>query len=619
MSRRRQGAATELRQDSQLLRTLFTLVPWPMRRRVVMLVVATALVAALDIFAVGAMLPLTQMLTTQDVPPLVQRYLVPMVRTSDRQELLLVLATGVGLAFIIKNLLTIVLRWWSIGVTQKASAAAQSEMLRRYVASPYLAHRMRSKATILQVVTSAVPTSFGSVLLGYITILVDGLTMVMLFLTLLLIAPLASVAALAVFGGAALLVARVLKPWALRVALRSLELNTAAWGYVNPAIEGFRESRIFGKQQLFTEAYDENRQNAASLNRDSVILGELPKYIFEVVMILGIILIAVVLFLTHDESTAFGMLAMFAAATIRIVPALNRLVATLNGVRAGRSSLELVCKEVHELSVDMGLARSTGEVIVQIPPDDIVVKDLSFRFPDGGSDVLSGVDVRIEAGSTVALVGSSGAGKTTFADILSGLFEPTTGSITVHGVDITEHPRSWLANVAVVSQKVYVWDASLRDLITFGESPETVDETHLHETVRRAGLAQVVASLPHGLETRIGEGGARLSGGQVQRVGIARALYARPSVLILDEATSALDNQTEHEITETIKSLHGQITVIVIAHRLSTVQHADEILFFSHGRLKGRGTMAELRHQEPEFARLVELGSLRLDNPRPSS
>lgn len=245
-----------------------------------------------------------------------------------------------------------------------------------------------------------------------------------------------------------------------------------------------------------------------------------------------------------------------------------------------------------------------------VPSEDIVVQDLSYRYPDGTHDVLQGVDVTIRRGSTVALVGSSGAGKTTFADLLTGLIRPTTGTITVGDLSVAEEPRRWMSELAVVSQRVYLWDAPIRDLITFGQPPEQVDAGLLEEVVRRARLDDLITELPKGLDNWVGDGGARLSGGQVQRIGIARALYAEPRVLILDEATSSLDNETEYEITRTIDALKGHVTVLVIAHRLSTVKNADEILFFSGGRLKDRGSMRELVARQPEFDRLVQLGTL---------
>jgi ABC-type multidrug transport system fused ATPase/permease subunit len=599
-----------LRGDVMRLRTVFTLVPWRMRGRIILLLLASLLTSLLDMVAVATMLPLTQMLTAEGrIPPVVQQFVVPVLGTDDRQSVLIALALLVGLGFLVKNLSMIIIRWWSLGETNRAAAAVQSELLRRYQRTSYTSHRSRSKATVLQTISNAVRTAFTNVLLGYITVVVDGLTIVMLMVLLVVMSPLASLAAAVLFIGASLLMIRVLKPAAVRYALRALGLDTDAWGYLNPAIEGFREARIFRRERLFADAYEGNRSEHAKIVRNQALLAELPKYLLEIVMILGILVVAMLLFATQPEATAFGLLAVFAAAALRVVPALNRVVATINGVRAGGASLELVAAQIVELQrdrqeVEQDVAR------IEIPATDIVVRDLGFKYPDGEEDVLSGVDTVIPWGRTVALVGSSGAGKTTFADILAGLLQPTTGEVTVGGVDISEYPRSWAADVAMVSQRVYLWDATVRDLITFGLPKDNVDEDLLEDVVRRARLTEMVDNLPQGLDSVVGDSGGRLSGGQAQRIGIARALYSRPKYLILDEATSSLDNETEHEVTATIEALRGEITVVVIAHRLSTVKNADEILYFAKGRLRDRGTMAELRSRDVEFARLVDLGSV---------
>lgn len=603
----------EIREDVRQMRVVLSIVPWRMRWQIVTLLVATVIVSLMDMFAVAMMLPLTQMLTSGGtVPPLVQRYVAPVLGTENRDVLLIGIAVAVAAAFLVKNVALILIRWWSLGVTIRASTQAQAEMLALYLAADYSAQRRRSRPVMLQTITGSVPGAFGSVLLGYISVAVDALTIVMLFATLVVLAPLASVLALVLFGGVALLIARVLKPASIRFGLRSLDLSTESWSHLNPAIEGFREARIFRREPLFIDGFTANRAAFARTSRSQAILGELPKYVFEVVLILGIIGVAFVLFATSPESTAFGLLAVFAAASLRLVPALNRVVATLNGIRGGRPALEIATREIQELQAD---ARRFTPADLRAesprPPDeDIEVRDVGYRYPDGDQDVLTDVTVTIPRGTTVALVGSSGAGKSTFADLLSGLAVPTTGTITVGDMDIATEGRRWLQDVAVVSQRVYLWDATVRDLITFGEPIDTVDGRHLLDVVHRARLDELVADLPEGLDSRVGDSGVRLSGGQAQRLGIARALYARPRVLILDEATSSLDNQTEFEITETIEELRGEMTVLVIAHRLSTVKNADEILFFSQGRLAARGTMAHLRTENAEFARLVELGSL---------
>lgn len=598
--------------DVAQLRRVFGLVPWRMRWRTIGLLAAAGLSALLDLVAVAAMLPLTQLLASPGaLPPSVQRFVVPILGTEDRQAVLLTLVLLFAMTFVVKNLSVIAIRWWSLGITNAAAAEAQAELLRRYMAAPYISHRRRSRGRIMQVLSGAIPAAFNGVLLGYITVVVHGLTVLLLAATLMVVAPIASLIAIGAFGGTALLVSQVLRPRAHKNGVQILNRETESWKILAPAIDGFREARLFQREAYFTERYDANRRDIATLGRWRSLLAELPKHLLEIVMVAGIVCVAAILFATRDEATAFGLLAMFAAASIRLIPSLNTVVATYNAVISCRPSLEMAVEEIDELESDG--ARATGiddEPRLWNRVGDIAVDGLGFRYPDGDVDVLRDVTVRIPAGRTVALVGGSGAGKSTFAEVLAGLFLPSQGRVLVDGVNIAEHSRQWLSQVAMVSQRIYLWDDTLENLITFGEHPEEINRQLLADVISRARLRDVIASMPEGLNTRIGDHGTRLSGGQAQRVGIARALYAQPQVLILDEATSALDNETEHQITETIDELRGEITVIVIAHRLSTVKNADEILYFFEGRLRDRGTMAELRGRDAEFARLVELGSL---------
>nr|WP_255422295.1 ATP-binding cassette domain-containing protein [Tessaracoccus sp. MC1627] len=241
---------------------------------------------------------------------------------------------------------------------------------------------------------------------------------------------------------------------------------------------------------------------------------------------------------------------------------------------------------------------------------DIVFDQVTFTFPDADEPVLDRVSGVIPKGHTVALVGSSGAGKTTFVDMLLALFTPDQGSMTVDGVSIHDHPIAWWQQLGMVAQDVFAMPRSIRENVAFGFEEGEIDDGRVREALHLAQLDDFVADMPEGIHSLLGQQGLRLSGGQRQRIGIARALYRQPQVLILDEATSALDNETESRITQTLKGLHGKVTIVVVAHRLSTVKHADQILFFSQGRIAARGTMAELVESNEEFANLVRLGQL---------
>ena len=243
---------------------------------------------------------------------------------------------------------------------------------------------------------------------------------------------------------------------------------------------------------------------------------------------------------------------------------------------------------------------------------------VSFRYPGATEDALSSVSVTLAHGSSIAFVGGSGAGKTTLVDVILGLHDPYEGRVTVDGVDIAGRKRRWQTNVGYVPQDVYLLDATLAENIAFDQDSSTIDNAALVRAIAQAQLDDMVARLPSGVDTQVGERGSRLSGGQRQRIGIARALYRRPELLVLDEATSALDNETEHRINETIRELHGAITLVVVAHRLSTVRHADQIAFMNQGRVECVGTFDEVREQSPEFERLVRLGSMGLAGVSPT-
>jgi ABC-type bacteriocin/lantibiotic exporter with double-glycine peptidase domain len=224
--------------------------------------------------------------------------------------------------------------------------------------------------------------------------------------------------------------------------------------------------------------------------------------------------------------------------------------------------------------------------------------------------VLHDINLTVPAGSTLALVGASGAGKSTLVDLLLGLQAPTTGQITCGSIDIHKNLIDWQSQVGLVPQDVFLLDASLRENIVFDVAEKDIDEEWLKETVRLARLTELVESTPEGLNLMVGDRGVRISGGQKQRIAIARALYKKPSILILDEATSALDNETERQITQTIEGLAGEITVIVVAHRLSTVKGCDQFLVLNQGKAEALGTLQQVKKSSKTFANLAKLASL---------
>ncbi len=599
-----------LRQMLTNLRVVFTLVPWRLRPKLIGTLIGSTVLAFLDMTAVLLILPIMQILSgaTAATSP-VLRTISTMTGIRDPRMLLIATLVSVITLMVAKNLYGIWFRWWHLGLMAAAQSDATHEMMTLYTTSPWIHHRRRSSDSILQTMNVYIVTAFSGVTTGVISLVVDALTITALLTALFVLSPLVTLVALVFFGGSALLIQAVLKTRILDLAERTRQEHMRSWSFLSPAVDGLKEVRLHGATEAFTRGYSDTRRSVAHMARTTTILNELPRYLLEIIMILGIMMTAIVLFATTNQTDAFAFLAVFAVAAVRLIPTLNRVVATIGVIRTNTPNLDSLVAEINTLRNESGRqALASGHH--HYPRADIEFRDVSFQFPDASTPVLHGVSGVIPAGRTVALVGTSGAGKTTFVELLLALFEPDSGSIEVDGVPIHQHPASWRKQLGVVTQDVYLLDRSVRQNIAFGVAEEDIDDTRVAQAVRMAQLEDFVAQMPHGLETVVGYRGARVSGGQKQRIGIARALYREPQVLVLDEATSALDNETESRVTATIRSLQGTMTIVVVAHRLSTVKHADQILFFSGGRIAARGTMSELESSNAEFAQLVKLGRL---------
>lgn len=599
----------EIREVFADLRVSFKLVPWRMRPKLIGILLGSLAIAAFDLVAVVLTLPLMQVvsgLTPDDSDVL--RVIADATGVRSQQGLLVVILVAVVITMLLKNLGTLAFRWWNLGVVARATADASYSMLTLYTTSPWVSHRQRRRDDIYQTMTAYVPGAFGTA--GDVILLaVDIVSALAVMVALLLVSPGATLVALVFFGGTAWVLQALLKRSQLRLGEAARVANVKSWAFLQPAIDGFKEARISNASDRFSRDYASTKLEASMANRSVGVLGEIPRVVLEILMIAGIMVVAGFLFLTSTQEEAFAFLGVFAVGALRIVPALNRAVATLGRIRTAIPNLRALTHEVRNLHAEPR-PRTSETDSHSFPMADIVFDEVTFTFPDADEPVLDRVSGVIPKGHTVALVGSSGAGKTTFVDLLLALFTPDSGSMTVDGVSIHDHPTAWWKQLGMVAQDVFAMPRSIRENVAFGFPESQVDDVRVRRALHLAQLDDFVASMPDGIDSTLGQQGLRLSGGQKQRVGIARALYRQPQVLILDEATSALDNETESRITQTLKDLHGKVTIIVVAHRLSTVKHADQILFFSQGQIAARGTMAELVETNEEFANLVRLGQL---------
>lgn len=363
--------------------------------------------------------------------------------------------------------------------------------------------------------------------------------------------------------------------------------NAQLYQWINQSIGGIKEVKVLNRENFFIDSYRSVYKKLIKGAKNNELLATIPKYIVETVCIVGM-LIAIVVKMTFGRKD-FGafvvQLSAFAVAAFRLLPSVGKVNAYINNIMYSISSLDLIYKDLKEIEdiqvTDIG-KKSPGFAKWDLE-DGIEIRDITYHYPDSDIEVLKKVNLKIHKGETVALIGSSGAGKTTLADILLGLLEPVGGAIYVDGKNIFDHMNEWHGLLGYIPQTIYLSDDTIRNNVAFGIYEEEIDDKAVEAALKKAQLYDFVQTLPAGVNTFVGDKGVRLSGGQRQRIGIARALYYDPEILVLDEATSALDHETEQAVMEAIDGLKGIKTMVIIAHRLTTIQNADQIYEIENG------------------------------------
>jgi ABC-type multidrug transport system fused ATPase/permease subunit len=489
------------------------------------------------------------------------------------------------------------------GVWTASAAALAERLLAAYLSAPYAFHLRRDSASLIRRVTTGVDVALRTYLASAVALATEVLVVVGIVLILVVTTPLAALVSVAALLALIWVPVRLVRARLERLGAGQQELAERSLRVLQQSVGGVKEVTATGSQAFFHGLFARRQRGLARLRRRE---GTLHDALLVVVESVGVISLAVVaLVALRARTTAVDplpVLGLYAYAAFRLIPAANRIMRHLGLMSLGRSA-------VHDLAADLdAVAR------VAVPRDDaadgtrfaeaIAFERVSYAYDHGGL-ALREVDLVIRRGESIGIVGRSGAGKSTLVDLLLGLLEPTEGRVTVDGADIRHRLASWQSRIGYAPHAPFLVEDSLRHNIAFGTDPGRIDHGRLAEAVRLARLDGVVASLPQGLDSPVGERGVRLSDGQRQRVGIARALYRDPEVLVLDEATSALDAQTEREVADAIEVLQGTRTLIVVAHRFSTVRRCDRLVFLTDGRIGATGAFDELLARDPEFRALA--------------
>jgi len=510
---------------------------------------------------------------------------------------------AVAVFFIARAGVTVFQLYLQFRMAAETATEVGARLLDGYLSMPFARHLRYNSARLIRNINESTEILSRQVFVSLIALVSDTAVVVAMVALLVVAAPTITLAAGAVLGGTVFLMLRIIQPRLGRMGVISQEKIRAGLQSLNQSFNGIRDLKLYGRQSYFREDYLRHRREYIRVSYTTNTLVAIPRVGTETVFVLFIVASLLVTQLSGGSpADKFPVLGLFAYSALRILPAVNRMLLSLTNIKSGRAALDIVYDDLVELD---GLPVPTVSDTPVGFDRRIVLDGVGFRYDPAGDSVLDGVDLVIEKGASVGLVGPSGGGKSTLIDILVGLLEPTSGSVLVDGVDIRDNVAGWQTNLGMVPQAVFLTDDTLRRNIAFGIDDDQIDTERLESAVRMAQLDEFVATLPAGLDTSVAEAGVRLSGGQRQRVVIARALYRNPAVLVLDEGTSALDNLTEAQIIETLNRLKGRFTVIAVAHRLSSVRNCDQVVLVEDGRITRVGTYEELSRTSDGFRRLA--------------
>jgi ATP-binding cassette, subfamily B, bacterial PglK len=517
----------------------------------------------------------------------------------DPRTLLLGVVAAMAVFFLLRSLVKVGATYVQARVAHNAGARLSTRLVQGYLRWPYAAHLRRPSSELIRNGHHAVLETVSQVVLPVIRIVAETVLVLGMLVVLVVLAPAATGLAVVVIGGAVGVLLTVIQPKLKRLGHVNHREYQASLASLQQSLHGLRDIKILGRETHFVRVYGTSRRRMARARYLYATASQLPTIVIETAL-LGFILVffAVVVLQGGDTQGTLSVLGLFGYVGLRLQPSLRDIVAGLNNLKFSAAPLE-------DLHADLLAVQRTEALGPEPSPlpfrDRLVLERVTFSYETADRPALREVDLAIHPGEQIGIAGPTGGGKTTLVDVLTGLLEPTSGRVTVDGADLREHARAWQRDLGVVPQMVFLTDDTLRRNIALGIPDNDIEEEAVQEAVRLAQLEGFVTALPDGLDTQVGERGVRISGGQRQRIAIARALYRRPPVLVFDEGTSALDNATEALLMDAIERLRGDHTIILIAHRLSTVRSCDRVVFIEQGQITGLGTYEELVRDHPVF------------------
>lgn len=515
--------------------------------------------------------------------------------------------------FVLRTFLTVFLTRRALRFLSFQAAFISSSLISNLLKSSILTINRRSVQKTIYILNDGVYAITMGLLGSIVSLIADASLLIVMGLGLFFLDPIIAIETMTLFIIVGITVYAILSKKASELGKKQTLYRLEGNEQITQVLHSYREILVRGRRDYYVEINRKNRADSAQVMADSAFLPNIGKYAIEATVLVGTFLIGAIQFARHDAVHATATLSVFLAAGSRVAPAVLRLQQSAIQIRNSVGAAEPAFELIHEIGVINSPSTKnflSTNVDTNLFSAEIILENVNFSYPESSGKTINNLNLYIQPGEIVAFVGPSGAGKTTLIDLILGVLNPDSGKINISGVDPLSAIASWPGAIGYVPQDVVIINGTVRDNITLGFEPSVANDSDVLEALEIAHLRDFIDTLPHGLDTEVGERGTKLSGGQRQRLGIARAMFTKPKLLVLDEATSSLDGETEAAISSSVHSLAGKVTVILIAHRLSTVREANQVVYLESGCVVASGSFNQVRESVPNFDSQAKLMGL---------
>ena len=537
---------------------------------------------AFEMLSLGLLIPALSIILNSEIAqeyPILKPYLLYLGNPSQK-EIIIGGMSLLAIIFLIKTLFLVFLYWFQNKFTSTLQVQLTTTLYAIYLKQDYQFHLKRNSAELIRNTQTEV-ILFNRAASALILISTELAIIFAVVFTLILVEPFGTMIVMIVLSFSVLIFHQASKKKLVEWGEKRQDLSKEINQFLLEGLGGVKDIKLLGREDYFIDNYNLKNRLWAGINISQLTLSQLPRLYLELLGIFGLVILVIVMVLQGNQiDTLLPTLVMFAAGAFKMIPGFNRIMGAIQNVKLTVPVVNVLHSEfLFEKEIKKNNA---NEVVLR---SEISVEDVIFMYQNTHKKVINKINLKIKKGESVGFIGKSGSGKSTLIDLILGLLEVNKGAILIDGININDINQSWQKNIGYVPQSIYLTDDTLQKNIALGIPEDQIDEKAIRRAMKQAQLNDFIQDLEEGIDTYVGERGVRLSGGQRQRIGIARAMYHNPSVLVLDEATSALDSATEKNVMEAVYLLKGEITIIIIAHRLSTLNGVDRIYHLDKGNL----------------------------------